>query len=92
MRTLLAKLKVEEDKLDRARRRIERIQKTKAVFERWIQLYKRYLKENGLRELDKIMLENKKQSQMRHLLGLIEHEESINRLSDLTAWIYRLEK
>jgi hypothetical protein len=29
------------------------------------------------------MVENKKQWQMRHLLGLIEHEESINRLSDL---------
>lgn len=33
----------------------------KAVFEKRIQLYKRYLKENGLTELDRIMLENKKQ-------------------------------
>ena len=64
----------------------------KAVFEKRIQLYKRYLKENGLTELDRIMLENKKQWQMRHLLGLIEPEESINRLSDLTEWIYKLEK
>ena len=29
---------------------------------------------------------------MRHLLGLIEHEESINRLGDLTERNYRLEK
>jgi len=64
----------------------------KAVFEKRIQLYKRYLKENGLTELNRIMLENKKQWQMRHLLGLIEHEESSNWLSDLTERIYRLEK
>jgi hypothetical protein len=64
----------------------------KAVFEKRIQLYKRYLKENSLTELDRIMLENKKQWQMRRLLGLIEHEESINRLGDLTERIYRLEK
>ena len=56
----------------------------KAVFEKRIQLYKRYLEENGLTKLDRIILENKKQWQMRHLRGLIEHEESINKLSDPT--------
>jgi hypothetical protein len=37
-------------------------------------------------------LENRKEWQMSHLLGLIEHEDMINKLSELTKRVYGLEK
>ena len=38
------------------------------------------------------MLSNKKEWQLSHLLGLIEHADITNKLSDLTQRIYQLEK
>ena len=67
-------------------------EKMKAVFEKRIQLYNRYLKRDSLTELDRIRLENKKEWTMSHLLLLIMKEESINKFSELTKRIYRLEK
>jgi hypothetical protein len=66
--------------------------KMKAVFEKRIQLYLKYLAEDDLTELERLMLSNKREWQMSHLLGLIEHEDVTNKLSDLTKRIYRLEK
>jgi hypothetical protein len=65
----------------------------KAVFEKKIQLYKRYLKkQEGLTELDRLMLSNKKEWSMLHLLSFIMHDETTNKFSELTKRIYRLEK
>jgi hypothetical protein len=46
----------------------------KLLFEKRIQLYKRFLKEDSLTDLDRLGLENKKEWQIAHLLGLIEHD------------------
>jgi hypothetical protein len=46
------RLKMEEDKLNLEQQ--DAHGKMKAVFEKRIQLYKRYLKEDGLRELERI--------------------------------------
>lgn len=64
----------------------------KADFEKRIQLYIKYLMEDDLTELDRLRLENKKEWQMAYLLGLIEHEDMITKISDLTRRVYRLEK
>jgi len=65
----------------------------KLVFEKKIQLYKRYLKkEEGLSELERLTLSNKKEWAMSHLLSLIIHEETTSKFSELTKRIYRLEK
>jgi hypothetical protein len=67
-------------------------QKIKAVFEKRIKLYLRYLSEDNLTELERLMLSNKREWQMAHLLGLIESEDMINKISDLTQRVYQLEE
>lgn len=66
--------------------------KMKLVFEKKINLYKRYLKKSELTDkLDRLMIQNKKEWPMAHLLLLIIHEETTNKFSELTKRIYRLE-
>jgi hypothetical protein len=90
---LMNALKVEEDRLDQEQENTHGVyHEMKAVFEKKIQLYKRYLKKEGLTELDRLRLENKKEWQMSHLLGLLEHEDMASRVSELTKRVYRLEK
>ena len=55
--------------------------KMKAVYEKRIQLY-----------IERLMLSNKREWQMSHLLGLIENENMVNKLSGLTKRIRRLEE
>ena len=64
----------------------------KAVFEKRINLYKFYLKKGGFTDLDRLMLENKKEWNMSHLISLIINEETTTKIRDLTKWVYRLEK
>lgn len=64
----------------------------KSILERRLNCTDDFLKEEGLMELDKIILENKKHWQLAHLLGLIEHKEIITKLSNLIERIDRLEK
>ena len=65
----------------------------KLVFEKKIQLYKKYLQKGELTDrMDRLTLENKKEWALCHLLGLIEQQEAINKFSELTKRIYRLEK
>jgi hypothetical protein len=86
-------MKIEEDKLDLELEESEGdYEKMKLALEKKIDLYKRFLKKDGLTELDRLRLENKKEWQMAHLLGLIEHEDMINKISDLAKRVYRLEK
>jgi hypothetical protein len=42
--------------------------------------------------MDRLEVQNKKNWYMAHLLGLIEHEDMVNKLSELTERVYKLEK
>jgi hypothetical protein len=74
---LMDKLEVEEDRLNQELEDAHGgYEKTKAVLEK-IQLYRRYLKKGELTDkLDRLMLQNKKEWGMSHLLSLIIHEET----------------
>lgn len=86
-------LKTEEDNLDQELEDAHgEYEGTKAVFEKRIDLYKFYLKKEGLTELDRFRLENKKEWIMSHLLSLIMQQETADKFSELTKRIYRLEK
>jgi hypothetical protein len=62
------------------------------IFEKRIDLYKRFLKEESLTELDRLRLENKREWTMSHLLKLIIEKELRVRITDLTKRVYKLEK
>ena len=64
MKTLMEKLQVEEDRLNQEQEDSHgEYEKMKLVFEKKIDLYKLYLKKEGLTELDRLRLENKKEWQ-----------------------------
>jgi hypothetical protein len=86
-------LKIEEGKLDLELEESKGdYEKMKLTLERKIDLYKRFLKKDSLTELDRLRLENKKEWQMSYLLLLIIHEETTEKISNLTKRVYRLEK
>jgi hypothetical protein len=93
MRSLMERLKTDDNILDQE---LEESQgdynKMKVVFEKRIKLYNSYLSREGLSELDRLMLSNKKEWTMSHLLSLIMKEETVDKFSELTKRIYRLEK
>jgi hypothetical protein len=62
------------------------------IFEKRIDLYKRFLKEESLTELDRLRLENKREWTVSHLLNLIIEKELRVRITDLTKYVYRLVK
>jgi hypothetical protein len=89
----MKRLKAEEDRLNLEQENSNgECEKMKAVFEKRIQLYLEFLAEDDLTELDRLMLSNKKEWQMAHLLGLIEHEDMTLKISDLTKRVHELEK
>jgi hypothetical protein len=93
MRTLMDKLKVEEDKLNQELEEShDDYEKMKAGFEKRIDLYKQFLKEESVTELNRLRLENKKEWTMSHLLNLIIERELRDRIVYLTKRVYRLEK
>jgi hypothetical protein len=93
MTTLVNELRAEEDKLDQEQEDSHgKYEKMKLVFEKRIDLYKIFLKKEGLTELDRLRLENKRQWTMSHLLSLIIHKDTTNKISSLTQRIYQLEK
>jgi len=61
MKTLMERLQVEEDRLDQEQKDsgVE-YEKMKLVFEKKIDPYKRFLKKEGLTELDRLRLEQKR--------------------------------
>jgi hypothetical protein len=81
---------MEEDKLNLERQ--DAHGKIKAIFEKRTQLYKRYPKEDSLTELERLMLSNRQEWQMSHFLGLKEHEDITNKLSDPIQHVYQLKK
>lgn len=94
MRSLMDRLKVEEDRLDQEQLDSHgEYEKMKAVFEKRIDLYKRFLKKSELTDrIDRLMLQNKKEWTMSHLLNLMIEKELRNRITDLTQRVYQLEK
>ena len=59
---------MEEDKLNQEQEDSQgEFIKMKSLFEKRIQLYKRFLKEDSLTDLDRLGLENKKEWQIFHL-------------------------
>ena len=85
-------LKIEEGKLDLELEESKGdYEKMKSALEKKIDLYKRFLQKDGLTELDRLRLENKREWQQSHLLSLIIPEEqdrrTIQRLSATTEKI-----
>jgi hypothetical protein len=64
----------------------------KLVFEKRIELYKRYVKKDSLSDIDKLTLTNKKEWMMSRLLNLVIEQELRERITDLTKRVYRLEE
>jgi hypothetical protein len=89
----MERLQMEEDKLDQEQEDSRgEYEKMRLVFEKRIDLYKLFLKEEGLTELDRLQIENKRQWTMSYLLSLIIHEDTTNKISSLTQRMYQLEK
>lgn len=92
---MMDRLQVEEDKLNLELEESHGdYDKMRLIFVQMIDLYKRFLKEESLTELDRLRLENKREWTMSHLLNLnliIEKGLRI-RITDLTKRVYRLEK
>lgn len=73
---MIDKLKLEDDKLNQELEDSHGdFDRMKLVFEKRIELYKRYLKEDNLSDMDKLTLTNKKEWMMSHLLNLIIEKE-----------------
>ena len=93
MSTLMDKLKVEEDKLNLELEESHgNYEIMKVVFEKRLDLFSRFLKQESLTDLDRLRLENKKEWNISHLLSLIINEETTIKIRDLTKRVYRLEK
>ena len=91
--TLMKKLRIEEDKLKLEQESSNgEFMKMKTVFEKRIQLYIKFLTEDNLTELERLLLSNKKEWQMAHLLVLIIQEENTNKFRVLTKRVHELEK
>ncbi|MPZ07256.1 MAG: hypothetical protein GEU26_12720 [Nitrososphaeraceae archaeon] len=86
-------LQVEDDKLNQELEESHGdFDKMKLVFEKRIELYNRFLKDDELTDrIDRLTLENKREWTMSHLLNLIIEEELRVRITDLTKRVYRLE-
>lgn len=66
--------------------------KMKVALEKKINLYKRFLRKEGLSDLDRISLENKREWASCQLLILIMGKETSKKIIDLTVRVYRREK
>jgi hypothetical protein len=84
-------IRKETDKLDQELEDAHgEFDKTKSVLEK--ALYRRYENSDRLTRMDRLEIQNKRNRCMAHLLGLIEHEDFINKMSDLTERVSQLEK
>ena len=63
----------------------------KLVFEKRIELYKRYLKKDSLSDTDKLTLTNRKEW-MSRLLNLVIEQELRERITKLTKRVYTLRR
>jgi hypothetical protein len=73
-------MQVEDDKLNlELEESHEDYEKMRLIFEKRIDLYKRFLKEESLTELDRLRLENKKEWTLNHLLNLIIEKKNVTK-------------
>lgn len=88
MKTLMDKLKEAGDRLDvEQENSFGSYEKMCTVFEKRIDLHKRFLREESLTELDRLRLESKKEWTVSHLLSLSITEETPNKISNLTTLV-----
>jgi hypothetical protein len=87
------RIRKETDKLDQELEEAHgEFDKTKSVLEKKIVFYSRYENSDRLTEMDRLEVQNKKNWYMAHLLGLIEHEDLINKIGELTERVNKLEQ
>jgi hypothetical protein len=87
------RIRKETDKLDQELEEAHgEFDKTKSVLEKKIAFYSRYENTDRLTEMDRLEVQNKKNWYMAHLLGLIEHEDLINKIGELTERVNKLEQ
>ena len=93
MRRLMDELKLEDGKLNVELEESHGDQnKMKVALEKKINLYNCFLKGDGLSDLDRLSLENKREWALCHNLILIMGKETSKKIADLTRRVYRLEK
>lgn len=93
MRRLMDELKLEDGKLNVELEESHGDQnKMKVALEKKINLYNCFLKGDGLSDLDRLSLENKREWALCHNLILIMSKETSKKIADLTRRVYRLEK
>ena len=91
--TLMDNIRKETDILDQELEEAHgEFDRTKAVLEKKIALYSRYENSERLTKMDRLDVQNKKNWYMAYLLGLIEHEDLINKINEFTERVYRLEQ
>ena len=92
MRRLMDELKLEDGKLNVELEESHGDQnKMKVALEKKINLYNCFLKGDGLSDLDRLSLENKREWALCHNLILIMSKETSKKIADLTRRVYRLE-
>ena len=93
MRRLMDELKLEDGKLNVELEESHGDQnKMKVALEKKINLYNCFLKGDGLSDLDRLSLENKREWALCHNLILIMGKETSKKIADLTRRVYKLEK
>lgn len=86
-------IRKETDKLDQELEEAHgEFGKTKTVLEKKIALCNRYENSDRLTRMNRLEVQNKKNWYMAHLLGLIEHEDLIDKLGALTDRVNQLEQ
>ena len=74
MKTMMDRLQVEDDKLNLELEESHGdYENMRSIFEKRIDLYKCFLKEESLTELDRLRLENKREWTVSHLLNQLTH-------------------
>ena len=92
MRRLMDELKLEDGKLNVELEESHGDQnKMKVALEKKINLYNCFLKGDGLSDLDRLSLENKREWALCHNLILIMGKETSKKIADLTRRVYRIE-
>ena len=86
-------IRKETDKLDLELEEVHgEFDKTKAILEKKIAFYSRYENSERLTRIDRLEVQNKKNWYMAHLLGLIEREDLVNKICELTERVTKLEQ
>jgi hypothetical protein len=89
---VIDKLKFEDDKLNQELEDSHRDpNRMKVALEKEINLYKRFLKQDDLSDLNRISLKIKREWALCHPLILIMQKETSKKIAELTKRVHRLE-